>query len=101
MFGLGVVAARRGWLRPVPNAISRPAGITTLIVVVLLPAIILSAEPLGLAEDAYFGGWTLPALVGGLLEGVIAVSAPIWVLAFAQRHLNGSGRRGGGVAAGV
>jgi hypothetical protein len=92
MFGLGVVAARRGWLRPVPNAISRPAGITTLIVVVLLPAIILSAEPLGLAEDAYFGGWTLPALVGGLLEGVIAVSAPIWVLAFAQRHLNGSGR---------
>lgn len=91
MFGLGVVAARRGWLRPVPQAISRPAGIATLVVVVVLPAIILTTQPLGLTEDAYFGGWGLPALVGGLLEGVIAVSAPIWVLSFAQRHLNGTG----------
>jgi len=91
MFGLGVVAARRGWLRPVPRAISRPAGIATLVVVVVLPAIILTTQPLGLTEDAYFGGWGLPALVGGLLEGVIAVSAPIWVLSFVQRHLNGTG----------
>jgi hypothetical protein len=91
MFGLGVAAARRGWLRPVPKAISRPAGIATLAVVVVLPAVILSAEPLGLSEDAYFGGWGLPALLGGLLEGVIAVAAPIWVLAFAERHLAGTG----------
>jgi peptidoglycan/LPS O-acetylase OafA/YrhL len=26
-----------------------------------------------------------------MTEGVIAVSAPVWVLAFARRHLNGSG----------
>jgi len=91
MFGLGVTAARRGWLRPVPKEISRQAGIITLVVVALLPAIVLTTEPLGLTEDAYFGGLSLTALVGGLLEGVIAVSAPIWVLSFAQRHLNGSG----------
>ncbi len=91
MFGLGVIAARRGWLRPVPKEVSRQAGIITLVVVALLPAIVLTTEPLGLTEDAYFGGLSLTALVGGLLEGVIAVSAPIWVLSFAQRHLNGSG----------
>jgi len=34
----------------------------------------------------------MPALLGALAEGVLAVTAPIWVLAFAQRHLNGSGR---------
>jgi hypothetical protein len=91
MFVLGVTAARRGWLRPVPRTIARPAGITTLAVIVVLPAIILSTEPLGLTEDAWFGGWGLPAFIGGLLEGLIAVAAPVWVLSFAQRHLNGSG----------
>jgi hypothetical protein len=91
MFGLGVLAARRGWLRPVPRDVSRPTGVATLVVIVLLPAVILSTEPLGLTEEAWFGGWGLPALIGGLLEGVIAVAAPIWVLGFAQRHLNGSG----------
>ena len=91
MFGLGVISARRGWLRPVPRAISRPAGIATLAVIALLPAMVLSTEPLGLTEEAWFGGWGLPAFIAGLLEGVIAVAAPVWVLSFAQRHLNGSG----------
>ena len=92
MFGLGVVAARRGWLRSIPSALARRAGFATLAMMVMLPAFILSAEPFGLSEDAYFGGWGLPALLGAMLEGVIAVSAPIWVLAFAQRRLNNSGR---------
>lgn len=91
LFGLGVAAARRGWLRPVPRSISRPAGIAALIVIVVLPAVVLSTEPLGLTEDAWFGGWGLPAFLGGMLEGVIAVAAPVWILAFAQRRLNGSG----------
>lgn len=91
MFTLGVMAARRQWLRPVPRAIYRPAGIATLVVVAALAAVILSTEPLGLTEDAWFGGWGLPALLSGLLEGVIAVAAPVWVLSFAQRRLNGSG----------
>ena len=35
LFALGVTAARRGWLRPVPASLSRTAGITTLVMVVL------------------------------------------------------------------
>jgi Acyltransferase family len=92
MFGLGVVAARRGWLRPVPDALGRRCGIATIAGVLCTTAAILSAEPLGLSEDAYAGGWRLPALFAALTEGVLAVSAPIWVLAFAQRHLNATGR---------
>ncbi len=91
MFGLGVVAARRGWLRPVPDALARRCGIATIVAVVCTTAAVLSAEPLGLSEDAYFGGWRLTALLAAMTEGLIAVCAPIWVLAFAQRHLNGSG----------
>lgn len=91
MFSLGVMAARRGWLRPVSDVLSRWAGRATLAVVVILPVLVLAAEPLGLTEESYYGGWGVPALVAALLEGVVAVSAPIWVLGFAQRHLNGSG----------
>jgi hypothetical protein len=92
MFGLGVVAARHGWLRPVPASLSRRCGITALIGIVCSASAVITAEPLGLSEDAYFGGWGLPALLGATFEGAIAVTAPIWVLAFAQRHLNGTGK---------
>jgi fucose 4-O-acetylase-like acetyltransferase len=92
MFGLGVVAAWRGWLRPVPAAIARRCGIATIVATICTVAFVLSAESFGLTEEDYFGGWGAPALLAAVTEGVVAVSAPIWVLAFAQRHLDGSGR---------
>jgi hypothetical protein len=92
MFGLGVVAAGRGWLRPVPRGLARRCGIAALVGVVCSATAVVTAEPLGLTEDAYFGGWGLPALVAAISEGVIAVTASIWVLYIAQRHLNGTGR---------
>jgi hypothetical protein len=91
MFGLGVVAARRGWLRPVPDALARRCGIATVVAALCTAAAILSAEPLGFTEDAFAGGWQLPALFAAVTEGVLAVSAPIWVLALARRHLNRTG----------
>ena len=92
LFGLGVAAARHGWLRPVPDRLARGCGIAAIVSIVLIAASVLSAEPLGLTEDDYFGGFRLTAFLAAMTEGVIAISAPIWVLAFAQRHLNGSGR---------
>jgi hypothetical protein len=91
LFGVGVVAARRGQLRPVPSALARRCGIATIVATLCTAAAVLTAAPFGLSEDAYIGGWQLPALLAALTEGVLAVSAPIWVLAFAQRHLNGAG----------
>lgn len=91
MFGLGVAAARRGWLRPVSAQLAHRCGIATLVGSLVIAAAIVTAEPLGFTPDAYFGGWRLTALLAAMSEGVIAVSAPIWILAVAQRHLNGTG----------
>jgi|GEM_PF-513716 len=91
LFGLGVIAARRGWLRPVPREVSRPAGITTLVGIALLAAMVLSTDPLGLEMEDWAGGFGVPAFLGAMLEGVIVVAAPVWVLSFAQRRLNGTG----------
>jgi hypothetical protein len=92
MFGLGVVAARRGWLRPVPGALARRCGIATLAATLAIGIVAVTTDLRGLDQDVYFGGWGLPALVWAMAEGLLAVSGPIWVLAFVQRHLNGSGR---------
>ncbi|MGZ4148777.1 MAG: acyltransferase family protein [Actinomycetota bacterium] len=91
MFGLGVVAARRGWLRPVPGALARRCGIAAIVAMLGTAACVLSAEPLGLTEEAFYGGWRLTALIAAALEGVLAVSAPVWVLGFAERHLDATG----------
>ena len=92
MFGLGVAAARRGWLRPVPAALARWCKVATLVSMLVVATAVVTAEPLGLSEDAYFGGWRLTALLAAMAEGVISVSGPIWMLALAQRYLNGTGR---------
>ena len=91
MFALGVVAARRGWLRPVPDVLARRCGIAALAAILVVATLVSTAEPLGLDEDAYFGGWGPLALFGAMVEGTLAVAAPIWVLAFVRRRLNVTG----------
>ena len=90
-FGLGVVAARRGWLRPVPEALARRCGIATLIATLVMLIAVLSVEPLGIDEEAFLGGWQVPALITAIVEAVLVVAGPIWVLAVAQRHMDRSG----------
>jgi hypothetical protein len=91
MFALGVIAARRGWLRPVPRDLARRCGFATLVGVVLSAAMVASADPLGLTEEDFYGGWHYPAFLGAVVAGFVAVSAPIWILSFVQRHLSGTG----------
>ena len=75
-FGLGVVAARRGgsgrsrrrWLG---------AGIATLIATLVMLIAVLSAEPLGIDEEAFLGGWQVPALITAIVEAVLVVAGPI------------------------
>ncbi len=78
MFGLGVVAARRGWLRPVPGALARRCGIATLAATLVIVVVAVTTDLRGLDQDVYLGGWGLPALVWAMGEGVLAVSGPIW-----------------------
>lgn len=92
MFGLGIAAARRGWLRPVPRVLARRCGTAALISTLAIVVVAVTTDLRGLEQDEYFGGWGLLALVWAMAEGVLAVSGPIWVLAFVQRYLSGSGR---------
>ena len=93
MFGLGVAAARQGWLAPVPRALARRCGIATIAATIAIVIVAVTTDLRGLDQDVYFGGWGLPALAWAMAEGALAVSGSVWVLAFAQRHLNGTGAR--------
>ena len=92
MFALGVVAARRRWLGPVPRALARRCGAATLAAMLAIVVVAVTTEVRGLEQEAYLGGWGPLALIWAMGEGVLAVSGPIWVLALVQRHLNGTGR---------
>jgi peptidoglycan/LPS O-acetylase OafA/YrhL len=65
---------------------------------VCIPIMILTAEPFGLDENDYFGGFGLPALASALAEGALVVSACIWVLALAQRRMDRQGALGRALA---
>ncbi len=92
MFGLGVAAARRGWLRPVPPSLARGCGVATLVATFAVVIVAVTTDLRGLDQDVYLGGWGLPAVIWAMAEGVLVVSGPIWVLAFVQRRLDGTGR---------
>ena len=65
----------------------RTCGRVALAAVLVLPALIFTADPLGLTEDDYFGGFGWPAAATALAEGALTVAGCVWVLGFAQRRL--------------
>lgn len=91
MFLFGIACARRGWLSPVPARIARGCGFVATAAAVSTPILILTADPFGLDEDVYFGGFGWPSLATSVLEGALAVSACVWVVSFAARRLNRQG----------
>ena len=91
MFGLGVAAARRGWLRPVPRALARSCGAVAVVSTVVIAVVAVTTDVRGLEQDEYYGGLGLAALTWAMAEGALAVSGPVWVLSLVQRRLNGSG----------
>lgn len=90
MFGLGVVAAERGWLRPVPDRLRRRCGlvalVSTLAWVGLFGAVLVAGLDPGEAFAGPAWGWA-PVMIA-LVEGPLVVGASVWLLAVAQRHLD-------------
>ena len=90
MFGLGTVAARRGWLDPVPNQIRRKCGFAALGGVVAFGVLGATMAATGVDGDVLFDPrfhWAPLTLAA--IEGPLAVGASVWLLGLAQRHLNG------------
>jgi hypothetical protein len=98
MFALGIASARRGWLTPVADRVRRGCGFVAVLAAVTVPLVVLTAEPLGLTEDDYFGGFGWPSLATAVAEGALVVSACVWVLGFAQRRLDRQGPFGRSLA---
>ena len=101
LFGLGIASVRRGWLRPVPERIRRGCGVTAVIAIVALGAVFAAAGESDRPFGAFAGGWGWQALVFAAIEGALAVSCSIWVLAFAQRHWDHAGRTARAMARGA
>jgi acyltransferase-like protein len=89
MFGLGVVAAQRGWLDPVPDRIRRGCGFAAFggVAAFLLLAATMAATGVDpdVLTDLRFH-WAPLALAA--IEGPLAVGTSVWLLALAQRRLN-------------
>ena len=95
LFGLGILAAQRGWLDPVPDRMRRGCGLAALggvvAFVVLGAAMAISGVDPDFLSDEPRVHWAPLTLAA--IEGPLAVGASIWLLGFAQRRLD---RRPGG-----
>jgi hypothetical protein len=93
MFGLGIVAAQRRWLDPVPDRIGRRcllAALLGILAVFVVAGTLLATggDPEVLFERRFH--WAPLALAA--LEGPLVVGWSVWLLGLAQRYL---GRRPG------
>lgn len=93
LFSFGVLAHERGWLHPVPDRIRRGCGWATVVGVLALP--VLMGLGGAFAEDAtvdpFAGGLRWESLGTAVIEGVLAVSASIWMLGWFGRRWNHQG----------
>jgi hypothetical protein len=89
MFGLGIVAAQRGWLDPVPDRIRRGCGFAALGGIVAFLVIVGTMASLGVDGDVLFDpGLHWAPLSLAAIEGPLAVGTSVWLLGLAQRHLD-------------
>lgn len=89
MFGLGIVAAQRGWLDPVPDRIRRGCGFAALGGVVAWGVLGATVAATGVDGDVMFDpGFHWAPLTLAALEGPLALGASVWLLGLAQRRLN-------------
>jgi hypothetical protein len=89
MFGLGIVAARNGWLSPVPDRIRRRCGFAALGGVVAFGLLGVMMAATGVDGDVLSDpGLHWAPLALAAIEGLLAVGASIWLLGLAQRRLD-------------
>jgi acyltransferase-like protein len=89
MFGLGIAAAGRGWLDPVPDRIRRRCGFVALGGFAAFAILAGAMAVVGVKGDVIFDrGIHWAPLSLAAIEGPLAVGTSVWLLGFAQRRLN-------------
>lgn len=89
LFGLGLAAARRGWLDPVSAHLRRRCGQAAVFGVAAIGVLALIAAASGVSPNDFLGGPHWASLVTCSAEGLLTVTVPIWLLGVAQRYLDG------------
>jgi hypothetical protein len=89
MFGLGIVAAQRGSLDPVPDRIRRGCGFAALAGVAGWGVVAGTMATTGVDGGVLFDpGLHWAPLTVAALEGPLAVGTSVWLLGLAQRRLD-------------
>lgn len=88
-FGLGIVASGQGWVHQVPEDLSRRSRTATLAAVGLMFGVLSVAGARDVVETEMLGGPHALALGFSLIEAVLVVFGPVWLLDLARRHLQG------------
>jgi hypothetical protein len=89
MFALGLIAAQRGWLNPVPDRVRRACGFAALGGVAAFLVVAGSMAALGVHGHVLFKpGLHWASLSLAATEGPLAVGTSVWLLGVAQRHLH-------------
>jgi peptidoglycan/LPS O-acetylase OafA/YrhL len=89
LFAFGALAARRRWLEGISPSLARRCGLAALAAVLILPAILTAGGFFADSKQAFAGGWHWQALAAAAVEGALAVSASLWLIAaFRQRFDN-------------
>lgn len=90
LFVLGIAAAERGWLNPIPVRLRRAGGRLALGGI----AIVLVAMGTASDLDPFTGGLSWQAALTAACEGMIAVGLSLWLPGTFQHHFNTTGRLG-------
>jgi hypothetical protein len=98
LFAVGLLGARQGWLRAVPEELRRTAARGTAVAGVGVAGFLLVALALGVPQDDFLGGPHPAAFVVACLEGLLTVFGSIWLLALAQRRWDTWSRHGRALA---
>jgi fucose 4-O-acetylase-like acetyltransferase len=84
LFGLGVMAARAGWMAEPDRCFIHRLGVLTLVGTLALFTVLGLQFAAGADELTTRGDW--PTALFALFYGVVAVGVTIWFVAFAQRR---------------
>ena len=92
LFTLGVRWGERGWLGQVPVAWSRRCGQVAAAGLAASGLLVAVTDTADGDLDRLFGGWHWPSLGFVLLEGIVAVTLSLWLVAWFGRRWTRQGR---------
>jgi hypothetical protein len=92
LFTLGVLWGERGWHGRVPAVWSRRCGQVAAAGLAAAGLLVAATSTADGDLDRLYGGWHWPSLVFVVLEGIVAVTFSLWLLAWFGRRWTRQGR---------